>query len=70
MSYFDIGLLVILAGFLGNGLSKGLIRLLGQVVGLIVGSYVASNFYLSFYEWGKGFANFSVGTEKFLAFVI
>jgi len=70
MSYFDIGLLVILLGFVGNGLSKGLIRLLGQVVGLIVGSYVASHFYLTFYEWGKGFANFSEGTEKFLAFII
>jgi uncharacterized membrane protein required for colicin V production len=70
MSYFDIGLLIILAGFMGNGLSKGLIRLLGQVVGLIVASYVASHFYLSFYEWGKNLTHFSEGTEKFLAFLI
>lgn len=70
MSYFDIGLLVILVGFVGNGLSKGLIKLFGQVVGLIVASYVASHSYLIFYEWGKGFLGFSEGTEKFLAFVI
>ena len=70
MSYFDIGLLIILAGFIGNGFAKGLIRLLGQVVGLIVASYVASHFYLTFYEWGKNLTHFSDGTEKFLAFII
>lgn len=70
MSYFDIGLLVILFCFVGNGLAKGLIRLLGQVVGLIVASYVSSHFYLTFYEWGKDIANFGEGTEKFLSFLI
>lgn len=70
MSYFDIGLLVILLGFVGHGLAKGLIRLLGQVVGLIVASYVSSHFYLTFYEWGKDIVNWSDGTEKFLSFII
>ena len=70
MSYFDIGLLVILATFTFNGLSKGLIRLLGQVVGLIIASYISSHFYLVFYEWGKDMVNFGEGTEKFLSFLI
>jgi uncharacterized membrane protein required for colicin V production len=70
MSYFDIGLVVILAGFLGNGLHKGLIRLLGQVVGLIVASYVSSHFYLTFYQWGGEMVNWSEGVEKFLSFLI
>lgn len=70
MSYFDIGLLVILAGFIGNGLHKGLIRLLGQVVGLIIASYVSSHFYLTFYQWGKDMVNWGEGTEKFLSFLI
>ena len=70
MSYFDIGLLIVLAGFVGNGLNKGLIRLLGQVAGLIIASYVASHFYLNFYAWGKNLLNFSEGTEKFLAFLV
>jgi len=70
MSYFDIGLLIILASFTFNGLAKGLIRLLGQVVGLIVASYVASHYYLNFYEWGKDLVNWSAGTEKFLSFLI
>jgi len=70
MSYFDIGLLVILLIFVGNGLAKGLIRLLGQVVGLIVASYVASHFYLTFYQWGQDMVNWGEGTEKFLSFLI
>jgi len=51
MSIFDISLLVILIGFVLNGLVKGLIDLLGRVVGLIVGAYIASHFYLSVFEW-------------------
>ncbi|MFZ2310861.1 MAG: CvpA family protein [Patescibacteria group bacterium] len=70
MSYFDIGLLVVLVGFIGNGLAKGLIRLLGQMVGLIIGAFVASHFYLTFYKWGESMVNFSEGTEKFLSFTI
>lgn len=70
MSYFDIGLLIVLAGFIFNGLSKGLIRLLGQIVGLIIGAFVASHFYLTFYKWGASMVNWGEGTEKFLAFTI
>ncbi len=55
MSYFDIALVVVLAGFIFNGLSKGLIRLLGNIVGLIVGAFIASRFYLQFYEWSQHF---------------
>ena len=51
MSIFDICLLVILIGFIANGLFKGLIDLLGRVVGLIVGAYIASHFYLVVFAW-------------------
>ena len=70
MSYFDIGLLAVLAGFVFNGLAKGMIRLLGQILGLIIGAYVASHFYLTFYEWGQSMVDWGEGTEKFLSFVI
>ncbi len=70
MSYFDIGLLAVLAGFVFNGLAKGMIRLLGQIVGLIIGAYVASHFYLTFYQWGESMVNWGEGTEKFLSFTI
>jgi uncharacterized membrane protein required for colicin V production len=52
MSIFDICLLIILVGFVLNGLAKGLIDLLGRIVGLIVGAYVASHFYLAVFGWG------------------
>lgn len=70
MSYFDIGLLVIMAGFIFNGFSKGLIQLLGQIAGLIIGAFVASHFYLVFYKWGGGLVDWGEGTEKFLSFTI
>ena len=70
MSYFDIGLLVILAIFIFHGFKNGLIKLLGQVVGLILASYIASHFYLTFYAWGQGMVHLNEGTGKFLAFVI
>jgi uncharacterized membrane protein required for colicin V production len=70
MSYFDIGLLVVIGGFVFNGLAKGMIRLLGQIVGLIIGAYVASHFYLTFYKWGESMVNWGENTEKFLSFTI
>lgn len=51
MSIFDISLLVIIGGFVINGLFKGLIKILGNVVGLIIGAFVASHYYLAFYSW-------------------
>jgi uncharacterized membrane protein required for colicin V production len=70
MSYFDIGLLVILAIFIFYGFKHGLIKLFGQVVGLILASYAASHFYLTFYAWGKDMVHLSEGAGKFLAFII
>lgn len=70
MSIFDISLLVILCGFIVNGLFQGLIRLIGRIAGLIVGAYVASHFYLGFFGWWQ---NLAVGHEsigKVIAFII
>ncbi len=70
MSYFDIILLVILAGFVFNGLSKGLIKLLGNIVGLIVGAFVASRFYLQFYAWSQNLFGGRENLGKVVAFII
>ncbi len=70
MSIFDISLLIILAGFVFNGLFKGIIRLLGHMVGMIVGAYVASHYYLLLFEWGKGLARGHDNVAKVLAFII
>lgn len=70
MSYFDIALLVIVAGFIFNGLSKGLIRLLGNIVGLIVGAFIASRFYLQFYEWSQSFFGGRESLGKVISFIV
>ncbi len=70
MSIFDISLLVILIGFILNGLFKGLIRLLGHVVGLIIGAYIASHFYLFFFDWWKNIFNGHDAVGKVITFII
>lgn len=56
MSIFDISLLVILGGFVLNGLSKGLINILGHFFGLIIGAYAASHYYLFFFDWWRNWS--------------
>jgi len=70
MSIFDIVLLVILAGFIINGLFKGLIRLLGHVAGIIIGAYVSSHFYLVFFEWAKNIFNGHDNAGKVIIFIL
>jgi len=70
MSIFDISLLVIIIGFILNGLFKGLIRLLGHVVGLIVGAYIASHFYLFLFDLWKNIFNGHVAVGKAISFIV
>jgi membrane protein required for colicin V production len=70
MSYFDIALIVIVLGFVFNGLAKGLIRLLGNIVGLIVGAFVASRFYLPFYEWSQNIFGSRENLGKVVSFIV
>ena len=76
MSTLDISLLIILAGFILNGLFKGIIRLVGHIVGLVLGAYLAVNFYLGFYNWFKDWSWLKVWVSghqnltKILAFII
>lgn len=55
MTWLDIGIIIILAGFLWYGFFFGLIRLIGNLVGLIVGAYLASRFYLPIFNWASHF---------------
>lgn len=70
MSYFDIALVVLVAGFAINGFIKGFIRLLGNIVGLIVGIFVASHFYLQFHAWAGHFLGGRENLGKVLSFII
>jgi len=72
MSIFDISLLIILAGFIINGLAKGLIRLLGRILGLFAGVYIASNFHVQIFLWAQDKFNIT-GNEfvgKIIAFIV
>ena len=53
MSILDISLLIILAGFVINGLSKGLINLVGRILGLFVGVFVAGHFHAAIFYWAR-----------------
>ncbi len=70
MSIFDLSLIVILLGFVLNGLFKGLIRLFGHFVGLIIGAYVASHFYLFFFDWWKNIFNGHEAIGKVITFIL
>ncbi len=70
ISWFDLILIIIWAGFVFNGLTKGLIRLLGRIVGLIISAIIASYFYIDFYVWSQNFVSLSEGVGKVLSFIV
>lgn len=70
MSIFDIVLLIILGGFILNGLSKGLINLLGRVLGLVIGAYISSHFYLQFFELIKNIFKGNDSVGKIICFIV
>ena len=70
MALIDLIILIILAGFILNGLFKGLIRMIGSLVGLIIGAYVASRYYLFAYNWADQWININENFGKVLAFII
>ena len=50
MTFLDIILLFILAGFVFYGLFFGLIKTFGSLVGAVLGAWAAAYFYLPFFE--------------------
>ena len=72
MSILDISLLIVLAGFIINGLFKGLINLVGRILGLFVGIYIAGQFHVFIFSWAKSAFNIS-GNEfigKIITFIV
>lgn len=70
MSWFDITIIIILAGFAWYGFFFGLIRVIGDLVGLIVGAYVASRIYLPVFEYLDRFLPGSPEIGKIVVFVL
>lgn len=68
MSILDISLLIILAGFVINGLSKGLINLIGRILGLFIGIYIAGHFHVSIFYWAREV--FSISGNEFIGKIV
>lgn len=68
MSILDISLLIILAGFVVNGLSKGLINLVGRILGLFIGIYIAGHFHVSIFYWAR--EAFNISGNEFIGKII
>ena len=70
LSFFDIGLLLILAGFVFYGLFFGLIRTFGTFAGVLIGAFLASRFYLPVFDWVQELFFKIPNLGKVLVFII
>ncbi len=70
ITWFDLVLILFLAGFVFNGLAKGLIRLLGRILGLVIGAIIASYYYIPFYNWSLNYVSLGEGVGKVLSFIV
>ena len=70
ISFFDLILILFLAGWFFYGIYNGLIKAVGYVAGLIIGAWFATHFYLQTYEWLKWafFGHENLG--KIVSFII
>ncbi len=66
MTIFDLSLILIIIGFVINGLFKGLIKMLGSIASFFVAVFVAGHFHIIFYNW---FSQYISGNENFLKIV-
>jgi membrane protein required for colicin V production len=70
MSWLDLIIIVMLAGYVLGGLKAGLIQSVGGLIGLIIGAFVASRWYL---DWAPKLEPIVGGSEiwsKVVAFVL
>ncbi len=70
MVWFDIVIIIILAGFAWYGFFYGLIRAVGNLIGLIVGAYIAAHYYLDVYAYLDKIIPGNVGIGKIVVFIL
>jgi uncharacterized membrane protein required for colicin V production len=70
MSFFDITLLVIIAGFGLFGLWFGLIHTIGSLLGTIFGAYLASRYYEPMADWLFKITGWEGNITKVVMFII
>lgn len=70
MSWFDIIIIIILAGFAWYGFFSGLIRAVGGLLGLLIGAYIAVKFYIPLYNLLDKFIPGTPEAGKVVVFII
>ncbi len=70
MSYFDLALIIIIAGFALFGLWFGLVHTLGSLIGTILGVFLAARWYAPFAAWLIGITGWNSNFARVLTFVI
>ena len=70
MAWFDIIIIVILAGFAWYGFFFGFIQVIGNLAGLVSGAYLASRFYIPIFNWLDPFIPGSSIIAKIIIFII
>ncbi|MFH0854492.1 MAG: CvpA family protein [bacterium] len=68
-SFFDVILLILLAGFVFFGLFLGLIKAIGEIIGIIAGAWVAGNYFLLLAGWITNLTGISHNIIKVGAFL-
>jgi len=70
MAWFDVVVIIILAGFIWYGFFFGLIMVLGNLTGLIIGAYLAARWYLPIFNWLDRFIPGSPMIGRVIVFII
>lgn len=70
MSYFDIAIAAIVAGFGLFGLWFGLVHAIGSLIGALIGLYLASRYYEPLANWLMNLTGWSGNFSKVLMFII
>lgn len=70
MSWFDLLLILVLAGYVWGGFWSGLIQTVGGLVGLLFGSIIATRLYIPVGDWVAPWVGNNVITAKIIAFIL
>lgn len=70
MSIFDLALIIIILGFVINGLFKGIIKMTGSIVALFLGIFFASRLYLTFYSFISSYISGQENVLKIISFIV
>lgn len=70
MSFFDIVLIIIIAGFGLFGFWFGIVHTIGSLVGTVAGAFIASRFYEPLAGWLMGVTGWGENVSKVVMFIV